>query len=100
MYIEAIIIIAISTIIDLILSSFVGFSDLLSEIITRSQNIILALIGNSLYRLKIYRVIKRIKNIDNEDHISYLKQHGGTNLLVAIIVSVIASILVLYSYFG
>jgi endogenous inhibitor of DNA gyrase (YacG/DUF329 family) len=95
MYIEAIISIATSSIMDFILSSLIGFSDRLGEISGRLLGIILALIGNSIYRLKVYRVIKRIENINNEDHILYLKKHGGTNIIAAIIVFVIFLVLAL-----
>jgi hypothetical protein len=95
MYIEFIIIYVIYTIIDLILSALIEPSNYSWEVIGRSLNIILALIGNSIYRLKIYRVIKKIENIDGEEHISYLKKHGGTNIIMTIIVVVISLVLAL-----
>jgi hypothetical protein len=89
MYIEFIIIYVFYIILDLILSSLIEPSNYSWGIFGRFLNIILALIGNSIYRLKFYRVIKKIENINGEEHILYLKKHGGTNIIMTIIVEVI-----------
>jgi hypothetical protein len=46
--------------------------------------IILALIGNSLYYLKINRIIKKMDNNEGINHIEYLKKHGGTSIIAAV----------------
>jgi hypothetical protein len=96
MYIEFIIIYVIYFLIDLILSALIEPLYYSWEVIGRSLNIILAFIGNSIYRLKVYRVIRKIENIDSKEHILYLKKHGGTNIIATIIVVVISLFFALF----
>jgi hypothetical protein len=91
MYKEAIIFIIIQIVIAISLTLFTGSGDQLDEIIGRFSNIILAIIGNSLYHLKIYKTIKNINNnyMYSSDPLFYIKKYGGTNIVLAIILFLI-----------
>ena len=91
MYKEALLFIFIPIIITICITLLTKSGEMFGEIIGRLGNIILAIIGNSLYHMKIYRVINNIDNdyMYREDPIYYLKKYGGTNIVLAIILVVI-----------
>ena len=91
MYKEALLFIFIPIIITICITFLTKSGEMSGEIIGRLGNIILAIIGNSLYHMKIYRVINNIDNdyMYREDPIYYLKKYGGTNIVLAIILVVI-----------
>ena len=95
MYIEALVVFSF-----LILSGFVltilNLDKYLSDIYGCIK-IILALIGNSLYYSKINKVIKKLSDIEIKDHNIYLKKHGGTNIVPAIIIELLLSGIVVLS---
>lgn len=92
MYLEGFLFLIINNIIYFIIYFITGSGEKLKEIIGRFSNIILCIIGNSLYHLKIYRVIKNMKDEEylyNKNHILYLKEYGGTNKILAIVMYII-----------
>ena len=97
MYKEALLFIFIPIIITICISLLTKSEEMLGELIGRIGNIILAIIGNSLYHMKIYRVINNINNdyIYREDPINYLKKFGGTNIVLATILIIINLIIAL-----
>jgi hypothetical protein len=97
LYIEAAIIFCFLIVAGIILS-IVNLDKYLRSIYD-SIKIILALIGNSLYYLKINRVLKKINNTDNINHIEYLRKHGGTNIIIAIIFELLVTGIAILPWF-
>jgi len=83
LYLEAAIIFCFLILVGFILTIF-NLKDEYLRDIYGCIKIILALIGNSLYYLKINRIIKKMNDTGSINHIEYLKKHGGTNIIAAI----------------
>jgi hypothetical protein len=88
MYFETLVVFCvfiISSIIEIIINTNI-------EIVRNVHGIMvitICLFGNSLYYLKINRVINKLENINGEEHIEYLKKHGRTNIFPVIIVEIV-----------
>ena len=87
LYVETIIVFCFLIISGLILSIF-NLDNILKNIYGCIK-IIIAAMGNCLYYSKTNRVIKKLNDIDSVDHVQYLKKHGGTNIIPAIIVELL-----------
>jgi len=83
LYIEATIVFSFLILSGIVLSIF-NLDNYLKDIYSCIK-ILIALFGTSIYYLKINRIINKLKNINNINHIQYLNKHGGTNIIIAII---------------
>jgi hypothetical protein len=88
MYFETLIVFCIF-IISAIIEIFIKTNIEIARNVYGVMQIIICLFGNSLYYLKINRVIKKMENISGEEHIVYLKKYGQTNIFPVIIVEIV-----------
>jgi len=78
---------------------FINGNDRIFQIVYDSMRILLSIFGNSLYYYKISRVIKKLKNIDEREHIKYLIKHGGTNIILAILIALLYLAIIIVPFF-